>query len=124
MVFPGIQRLVNTTHTTSYIPRYPETRHHYFDVSGSGLGRVTHLRLNMFPDGGIARLRVHGKVMPDWDKLPAGSEVDLCSVLNGGRGVSCSSLVGRHATRAAGKSSRAGGCRRLHPICRCVPHGK
>ena len=27
--------------------------------------RVTHLRLNIFPDGGVARLRVHGEAMPD-----------------------------------------------------------
>ena len=27
--------------------------------------RVTHLRLNIFPDGGVARLRVHGEPMPD-----------------------------------------------------------
>ena len=26
--------------------------------------RVTHLRLNIFPDGGVARLRVHGDVRP------------------------------------------------------------
>ena len=27
--------------------------------------RVTHLRLNIFPDGGVARLRVHGEPLPD-----------------------------------------------------------
>jgi allantoicase len=27
-------------------------------------GRITHLRLNIFPDGGVARLRVHGVVTP------------------------------------------------------------
>ncbi|HVY45761.1 MAG TPA: bifunctional allantoicase/OHCU decarboxylase, partial [Minicystis sp.] len=31
--------------------------------------RVTHLRLNIFPDGGVARLRVHGDVVPDWSRL-------------------------------------------------------
>ena len=28
-------------------------------------GRVTHLRLNIYPDGGVARLRVHGEAVPD-----------------------------------------------------------
>lgn len=32
-------------------------------------GRVTELRLNIFPDGGVARLRVHGEVRPDWAAL-------------------------------------------------------
>ena len=67
--------------------RYAESRHHFFDVSG--FGRVTHLRLNMFPDGGIARLRVHGRVSPNWDTMAPNAEVDLCSVLNGGLGISC-----------------------------------
>ena len=30
----------------------------------SSAGRFTHLRLNIFPDGGVARLRVHGEVAP------------------------------------------------------------
>ena len=35
--------------------------------------RVTHVRLNIFPDGGVARLRVHGEVVPDPRMLgPAG----------------------------------------------------
>ena len=29
--------------------------------------RATHLRLRIFPDGGVARLRVHGEVVADWD---------------------------------------------------------
>jgi len=37
--------------------------------------RFSHLRLNIFPDGGVARLRVHGEVSPDPDLL-AGSAVD------------------------------------------------
>lgn len=47
--------------------------------------RVTHVRLKIFPDGGVARLRVYGEVMPDWDLLKKrGSEIDLAAVENGG----------------------------------------
>ena len=35
--------------------------------------RVTHLRLNIFPDGGVARLRVHGDVVPDARRVRAGA---------------------------------------------------
>jgi allantoicase len=45
---------------------------------------VTHLRLNIFPDGGVARLRVHGDVVPDERVFASGREVDLASVENGG----------------------------------------
>lgn len=44
--------------------------------------RVTHVRLNMHPDGGIARLRVHGTAVPD----PAGFAdlpLDLAALVNG-----------------------------------------
>ncbi|CAN0490133.1 unnamed protein product, partial [Hapterophycus canaliculatus] len=32
--------------------------------------RYTHLRLNLFPDGGVARLAVHGVVERSWDGEP------------------------------------------------------
>jgi allantoicase len=46
--------------------------------------RVTHLKLHIHPDGGVARLRVHGHVLPDW-KLAATAEgfVDLGAITNG-----------------------------------------
>ena len=45
----------------------------------------THVRLNIFPDGGVARLRVFGDVTVDWRQVaPRGRSVDLASILNGG----------------------------------------
>ena len=47
--------------------------------------RFTHLRFKIFPDGGVARLRVYGDVVPDWDAISArGGLVDLAAVENGG----------------------------------------
>jgi allantoicase len=47
--------------------------------------RVTHLRLKIYPDGGVARLRVHGEVVPDWPALTrTGGEIDLAAVEHGG----------------------------------------
>ena len=43
----------------------------------------THVRLNIFPDGGVARLRLHGIVVPDFTKLRSKS-LDLAAVENGG----------------------------------------
>ena len=54
--------------------------------------RVTHLRLNIFPDGGVARLRVHGEVVPDEDVFKPGREVDLAALKNGGFVVLCSDM--------------------------------
>ncbi len=54
-------------------------------------GRVTHVRFKIYPDGGVARLRVHGNVMPDWDELrKRNSEIDLAAAENGGDVISAS----------------------------------
>jgi allantoicase len=49
-------------------------------------GRWTHVRFNIFPDGGVARLRLHGEVVPDWAALDAsGGPIDVAALANGGR---------------------------------------
>lgn len=47
--------------------------------------RCTHLRLKIYPDGGVARLRVHGQVLPAPQKLVRGGGVDLAAIEMGGR---------------------------------------
>ncbi|HEX2074064.1 MAG TPA: allantoicase [Geodermatophilus sp.] len=46
--------------------------------------RATHVRLAIHPDGGVARLRVHGTVVPDPRLLDAGP-FDLAALENGGQ---------------------------------------
>jgi allantoicase len=47
--------------------------------------RVSHLRFKIYPDGGVARLRVYGDVIPDRDELKRrDGEIDLAAVENGG----------------------------------------
>lgn len=59
--------------------------------------RLTHLKLKIYPDGGVARLRVHGEVLPDWDRLISrDSEVDLAAVENGGAVIACSDMFFGH----------------------------
>jgi len=50
--------------------------------------RFTHLRMNIFPDGGVARLRVYGQALPEWRQL--GSEIDPAAAEFGGMVVSSS----------------------------------
>lgn len=47
------------------------------------VGRFTHLRLKIYPDGGVARLRVHGEVAPERMRASR-AEFDLAAVENGG----------------------------------------
>ena len=52
--------------------------------------RFTHVRLTIYPDGGVARLRVHGDVIPDPALLP--DVVDVAALANGGRVTGCSNM--------------------------------
>jgi allantoicase len=54
---------------------------------------VTHLKLRIFPDGGVARLRVHGDVLPDFRALGgASNDFDLAAMENGGQVLACSDM--------------------------------
>ena len=58
--------------------------------------RVTHVRLNIFPDGGVARLRVYGRPRPGWSRLAARPEIDLASLEHGGLVVDASDMFYGH----------------------------
>jgi allantoicase len=58
-------------------------------VTGPG-PLVSHVRLTIDPDGGVARFRVPGEVVPDPRRL--GGRVDLAATLAGGQVVSCSNM--------------------------------
>jgi allantoicase len=53
--------------------------------------RFTHLRFKIYPDGGVARLRVHGEVLPPLSKSAApAKDIDLAAIHNGGRVIAAS----------------------------------
>ena len=53
----------------------------------------THLRFHIDPDGGVARLRVHGDVVADWHREGGLlSELDLAAIEHGGEVLSCSDM--------------------------------
>ncbi|MDF5756780.1 allantoicase [Spongiactinospora sp. TRM90649] len=67
---------------TELVPRAPLSgdAEHHFEVRDER--RWTHVRLNIHPDGGVARLRVHGEVVPDLS-IWAGMTIDLAALRNG-----------------------------------------
>ncbi len=63
----------------------------YFEIANGN--RFTHLRLQIYPDGGVARLRVHGEAVPAWSTLRAlGGPVDLAALENGAVVETCSDM--------------------------------
>jgi allantoicase len=76
------------------VPRSPLSgdSRNLFHVDSSQ--RFTHVRLNIYPDGGVARLRVHGEVVPDPALLP--SVFDVAAAEHGGRIAGCSNMFYGH----------------------------
>ena len=60
---------------------------HSFDVSDQQV--FTHVRLNIYPDGGIARFRVFGEPKIEWENIDTTASVDLAASLNGGVALIC-----------------------------------
>lgn len=56
----------------------------------------THVRLNIFPDGGVARLKVYGDVHKNWSDIKPGEQIDLASALNGAKAVLCNDMFFSH----------------------------
>ena len=71
---------------------------------------VTHVRLNIFPDGGVARLRVYGEGRFDPHTHRPGGEVDLAAAEHGGLVVLCSDMFfgHRHNLIMPGRSTHMG----------------
>jgi allantoicase len=52
----------------------------------------THIRLHIYPDGGVARLRVYGVVFKNWQAVDADEVIDLAAAINGGKAIACNDM--------------------------------
>lgn len=97
---------------TKLNPGVPETRHHTFTVNNGDdddvdISEYTHVRINYYPDGGVARIRIWANEQEQTQTLlsppsslqahPTTKEnnnflslIDLACELNGGKGLMCS----------------------------------
>ena len=76
----------------------------------------THLKLNIYPDGGVARFRAYGNVFRDWGRAASSKALDLAAAINGGRALACNDehygsmhnllLPGRGSSMADGWETR------------------
>ena len=89
--YPSPKKLAKAQWTTLVEP-YPlhGGQAHHIPVDGPAL-RYNYVRLNMLPDGGIARLRVHGEPVPDPEFLD-GLTVNLAALGDGARVTGCSDM--------------------------------
>jgi allantoicase len=52
----------------------------------------SHVRLHIYPDGGVARLKVYGEVYKDWSKVSPDELVDLAAAINGAKPIACNDM--------------------------------
>ena len=74
-------------------PLQPGSRN-LFEISGDDI--YTHVRLNIYPDGGVARLKVYGEVYKDWTLLKQDELIDLAAAVNGAKAVLCNDMFFSH----------------------------
>lgn len=56
----------------------------------------THLKLHIYPDGGVARLKVYGEVFKDWTLVNENEVIDLAAAENGAKSVLCNDMFFSH----------------------------
>lgn len=89
--YPSAEELVEKTQWTTIVERVGvngDTRNP-FKVNSSR--RWTHVRLSIYPDGGVARFRVHGEGLLD-PKFAEDMTLDVAALENGGRITACSNM--------------------------------
>jgi allantoicase len=65
----------------------------FFRIKDDFLQQVfTHVRLNIYPDGGVARFRVYGEAVVNWHNFVTGELIDLAAIKNGGKALLVSDM--------------------------------
>ena len=62
-----------------------QSSHHYFNINNKKI--FTHIKFNIFPDGGVARLRLYGTIAKS-NKLK-NKKINLASLLDGASVIAC-----------------------------------
>ncbi len=63
---------------------------HFFEINSDKI--YTHVRLHIYPDGGVARFRVYGEVFKDWNRVNSEELIDLALVNNCGKALHCNDM--------------------------------
>jgi allantoicase len=56
----------------------------------------THLRLHIYPDGGVARLKVYGEIYKDWSIVDGREILNLADAANGAKAILCNDMFFSH----------------------------
>ena len=66
----------------------------FYEIADANV--YTHLKLHIYPDGGVARLKVYGEVFKDWNLVDATETINLAAATNGAKSVLCNDMFFSH----------------------------
>lgn len=86
----------NTIEWKEILPKSPlqPGSQNFYEIKDDHI--YTHIRFNIYPDGGVARLKVYGEVFKDWDVIPKNELIDLAAAINGAKSVLCNDMFFSH----------------------------
>jgi allantoicase len=86
----------NEVQWVEILPKSPleQGNHNFYEIESNDIW--THLRIQIYPDGGVARLKVYGEVFKNWSKVTETETLDLASALNGGKSILCNDMFFSH----------------------------
>ena len=81
---------------TEILPKSPlqPGSQNFYEISDKTI--YTHLKLHIYPDGGVARLKVYGEVFRDWSTVDASETVNLGAATNGAKAILCNDMFFSH----------------------------
>ncbi|MEO7445083.1 MAG: allantoicase [Ferruginibacter sp.] len=66
----------------------------FYEIEDDGM--YNYLRLQIYPDGGVARLKVFGEVVKDWSNVGEDETIDLAAAVNGAKSLGCNDMFFSH----------------------------
>lgn len=81
---------------TEILPKSPllPGSQNFYEIADKNV--YTHLKLHIYPDGGVARLKVYGEVFKDWSAVKENETIDLAAAVNGAKSVLCNDMFFSH----------------------------
>jgi allantoicase len=83
-------------HWKVILPRSPllPGSQNFFEIEDDNV--YTHLRLHIYPDGGVARLKVFGEIYKDWNAVDGREILNLAEATNGAKAILCNDMFFSH----------------------------
>lgn len=68
--------------------------HNFYEINDKN--HYTHIKLHIYPDGGVARMKVYGVVNKDWSTVDATETINLAAAMNGAKACLCNDMFFSH----------------------------